>query len=88
MTNQLAIILGAAIIGLSIVGAQFVGRYAISATGGAGGNAVVWRVDSLTGDVQICTLTPSDNPFDTGPGRPFNVKCRQSIGGLTPAPKP
>jgi hypothetical protein len=51
---------GAAIIGLLIFGARLVGsgRYEISAFGG--GNYGVWRVDTLTGDVQICKLTPSD----------------------------
>jgi hypothetical protein len=77
MTNQLALALGAAIIGLSIVGARLVGRYEISAAS----DSAVWRVDSLTGDVQLCLLTPSDNPFDNIGGTMHYVKCRQSVGG-------
>lgn len=84
MTNQVALILAAAIIGLSIVGARLVGRYEISAGGrDTNGISIVWRVDTLTGDVQICMVTPSNNPFD----KAYYVKCRQSVVGIDVVPK-
>jgi hypothetical protein len=50
MNNQVAIVLGTAIIAAAIVGSQFIGRYEI-ATGTSG----VWRVDKRTGEVQFCS---------------------------------
>jgi len=85
MRNQIVIVAAAFIIGLSIIGARFVPRYEISATVDKDGTSLAWRVNSLTGDVQICSLDRSNDPFEKfAPpgGEEFDVTCKQSFGGL------
>jgi hypothetical protein len=51
MTTPHAILIGAAIIALSIIGTQLAMPYRMAA--GADGT---WRVNAMTGDVQICSI--------------------------------
>jgi hypothetical protein len=51
MANPYAILIGAGISTLSIIGGQFAMPYRMAA--GADGT---WRVNTLTGDVQICSI--------------------------------
>lgn len=48
--NQLAIIIGAAIIGLCIIVAQVIAPYRL-----AGGTTGAWRINTITGDVRTCS---------------------------------
>ena len=84
MIDRYVAVLGALLIGLSIVAARFVNRYEIAAGVDAGGNPIAWRLNTRTGEVQICALTPSDNPFDKF-GAPVtkrtNVECADHFGG-------
>jgi hypothetical protein len=89
MKHQIVIVLAALIIAAAIVGVRFIPRYEISAVIDPDGTSIAWRVNSLTGDVQICSLARSDNPFEKfAPegGKQFDVACRRSIGGVAPKP--
>jgi hypothetical protein len=52
MTIQQAILIGAIIVGGSIIAARVIAPYEI-----ASGTAVLWRVNTLTGAVQLCNFT-------------------------------
>jgi hypothetical protein len=51
MTVPQAIIIAALIIAASIVGARIVAPYALSS-----GTAVVWRINTMTGAVELCNF--------------------------------
>jgi hypothetical protein len=52
MTIQQAILIGAVIVGGSIIAARVIAPYEI-----ASGTAVLWRVNTITGTVQLCNFT-------------------------------
>ena len=86
MTNQLAIIVGALIIGASILAAQFLGVYEIAAVTNTAGNPIVWRINRRTGDIEICSFSPRNDPFEAlarNGKRTFDLKCDSSLGGIS-----
>lgn len=56
MTTQNAIIAAALIIALSIIAGHFMSPYQISATRNAEGNLFVWRVNTLSGTLELCRM--------------------------------
>jgi hypothetical protein len=88
MTNQLAIIVGALIIGTAIFGSEFIGRYEIAAVGNPAGPPIVWRINSRSGEIEICSFSPNaDDPMEAiarNGQRTLYLKCGSSLGGVTP----
>jgi len=70
MVNQLSILLGALIIGLAIFMAQLVEHYQIATSFDSGGAAVVWRVNTRTGQVQACQFWPGTRSLECRSGLP------------------
>lgn len=75
------LVISALIIGLAVIGAQFIGRYQIAPAVGANGNPFAWRLNVITGDVQVCNIhiKPADknDPFSAilGEGPTETVMC-------------
>jgi hypothetical protein len=66
MTIPQAIIIGSLVIAASIIGARVIAPYALSS-----GTAVVWRINTITGTVELCNYqTDISNPV-VG-----NLRCR------------
>jgi hypothetical protein len=85
--KHIAIIVASLIVALSVIGARLMPRYEISGSLDASGNPIAWRVNSATGDVQICMLARSENPFEKfapDNGKQFDITCRHSFGGVAP----
>lgn len=58
-----AIIVGSLAIAASIIGARFIAPYQL-----ASGTAVVWRVNAITGAVELCNFQVNvDNPAVANP---------------------
>lgn len=51
LSSPLAIVAGAAIIALSIVGSSLLTPYQVSSS-----PAGVWRINTITGDMQLCNI--------------------------------
>lgn len=66
MTIPQAIIIASVIVGASIVAAKVIAPYEI-----ASGTAVVWRVNSITGVVELCNVT-----IEAGNPQVGSPKCR------------
>ena len=67
MTTPYAIIIGAFIIGASLIGARFMNHYEIAPGSDAAGTAMLWRLNTITGEVQICpmiSVVKDKNPFN------------------------
>jgi hypothetical protein len=81
-------ILGAAVIlGAAILATHQ--RYAISTIPRPEGVYDAWRVDTVTGELQLCSLEP--NVFNQFGGKPqYVIACHRSIGGdaIVPGKKP
>lgn len=58
MTTDRAILIGAAIIGGSIVLSRVVAPYEVSSA--PGGTPVIWRANTVTGDVTLCQAAPGE----------------------------
>jgi hypothetical protein len=66
MTVTQAIIIGSVIIAISIVAARFLAPYQLSS-----GTAVVWRINTITGSVELCNFETEVSHPVTG-----NPRCR------------
>ena len=66
MTNPQAILIGAGVIALAVLGSRLIAPYQI-----VSGTAVVWRVNALTGKVELCNHTITIGSEVTG-----NPACR------------
>jgi hypothetical protein len=66
MTIPQAIIVGAVIIGASIIAAKVIAPYEI-----ASGTGIAWRINSITGSVELCNAT-----IELGKPESGNPRCR------------
>jgi hypothetical protein len=66
MTAAQAIVVGAIIIGASIMGARLVAPYQV-----ASGTAVAWRINTITGAVELC-----NSSIEVGNSVTANPRCR------------
>ena len=81
--TSIAIIVGALVIGAAIVGTQFVDRYEISAVANPDGPSVAWRVNTRTGDVQICRFHKDENdPFKKLMEPYFDIVCQPFLSNV------
>lgn len=78
------------IVGTSIIGARLIAPYEISAVRGADGNPMVFRVNTITGDVESCALKlaitqgdPSQlstlDEFKARMQRAFSIQCQGTL---------
>ncbi len=65
LSTAWAILIVGALIAASLLGSEwrFGARYQIAPAMGADGNPFVWRVDTVTGEVESCTFEKVTNPF-------------------------
>jgi hypothetical protein len=54
MTSAQATLIGAIVIGLAVVAARVIAPYEIAAGVDGQGNPLLWRINAITGDVQMC----------------------------------
>jgi hypothetical protein len=67
------------VVASSLVAVHYMQRYQISA---ANGDTTVWRVDTWSGKVELCTLNKSKDAFSKLAPEPiFDIECKDSIGG-------
>lgn len=66
MTAAQAIVIGAIIVGASIIGARLIAPYQV-----ASGTAVAWRINTITGAVELCNSSIEIGNPVTG-----NPRCR------------
>lgn len=63
MTIPQAIIIGTLIVGASLIGARLIAPYEITS-----GTAMVWRINTITGAVELCNFqTDVSNPVVGNP---------------------
>ena len=80
--NRFLLLLGAALIAIAIVGAQLIPHYQIADGGSGAGSTFAWRVNTLTGEVQMCAF--SKNPFaqyspDAAERDKMTINCRNGL---------
>lgn len=61
-----ALIIGAAIIGASVLGSRLIAPYQISSTSIVGGYTFVWRLNTITGNVQRCLQQDGNSSYVAG----------------------
>lgn len=93
--TPVAIIVAALLIGSALVGVRLISRYEISAVAGSDRVPMSWRIDTWTGDMELCSfekeaIDPRD-PFakiiaENG-GPIWKIKCRTFLGGGFLPPK-
>jgi hypothetical protein len=66
MNAAQAILVGSVIVGLSIIGARVIAPYEV-----ASGTAIAWRINTITGAVELCNMSIEVGNPVTG-----NPKCR------------
>jgi hypothetical protein len=77
MKTPHAIIIGSVLIALAILGTKFLPIYQIYASRDAAGNPMLWRVNVLTGDMEMCLaaniLEAKKQSKDLNPFAKFNL---------------
>jgi hypothetical protein len=73
MSNQLGTTIAGLLIGISIIFGQLFPRYQVASIVDASGNVVAWRVNTVTGGLELCAFYPRHHapgrvgvPFDSG----------------------
>jgi hypothetical protein len=74
MSNQIAFIVGVAILAITILFANIGGRYQIAAGSDAHGNPIVWRLNTHSGQVQNCYLDRNPGGVDA-PAMKMVILC-------------
>jgi hypothetical protein len=77
MSSQLAFVIAGFLIGVAIIFAQLVPHYQIAAVHDASGRAV-WRVNTMTGNLELCTLSP--HMVAERAARGYDLVCSTSPG--------